>query len=69
MAVPVVREVPKDALYRGSEHVLVLRYEGDGRFTVMRGSSTTTIHRDHLTFLRAPVKVIAAVDELLEVLS
>lgn len=61
-----VEVLPKRALYRGHEHVLVLGYEGRDRFTVERGGVTTTIHRDHLTFLRAPVKAIAVVDDLLE---
>lgn len=65
-AVVVAREFPGRALYRGREHVLVLGYEGDGRFTVERDGVTTSIHRKHLTFLRAPVKAIAVVDELLE---
>ncbi len=64
---PITREIPREARYRG-ELVLVLGYEGDGRFLVERGGSTTTIHRRHLRFLRAPVKAIAAVDELLEAL-
>jgi hypothetical protein len=59
------RHIPKVALYRG-EQVLVLGYEGDDRFTVERGNTTTTIHRRHLDFLRAPIRVVAAVDDLLE---
>lgn len=63
------REIPRQALYRRHEHVLVLGYEGDGRFTVERDGVTTSIHRRHLTFLRAPAKAIAIVDALLEGLS
>jgi hypothetical protein len=68
MAAPATREVPRQALYRGHEHVLVLGYEGDGRFTVERDGATTSIHRDHLKFLRAPMKVVAALDEAVEAL-
>jgi hypothetical protein len=58
------REIPRQARYRG-ELVLVLAYEGDDRFLVERDGSTTSIHRDHLRFLRAPVKLVAALDDAL----
>jgi hypothetical protein len=60
--------IPRRAKYRGA-FVLVLAYEGDGRFLVQQpGESPTSIHRDHLKFLRAPMKVVAALDEALEAL-
>jgi hypothetical protein len=67
-ATTTTREIPRRARYRG-ELVLVLAYEGDDHFLVERDGATTSIHRRHLAFLRAPVKLVAALDDALDALN
>lgn len=57
--------LPTHAIFRHGQ-VLVLGYEGNGRFLIVDGERTTVTHRRNLKFLRAPMKAIAAVDEALE---
>lgn len=57
--------IPTHAIFCHAQ-VLVLGYEGNGRFLIVDGERTTITHRRNLKFLRAPIKAVAAVDEALE---